>query len=234
MSDIVNKQTDMLRLVPLFRDLTHEELERIQSIAIPRSYRKKAVIFTEGTDKESIFFIQKGLVKAFKTDENGNEQIISFLKAGDMFPHTGFFNQDPYPATAEVTIDSRILAIPIRSFELLIMEMPVIAIKVMRVMSDKIKELQEMLQNITGQDVYDRAVSFLLKLAESYGIIKDNQVRIDLPMTNQEFASAIGTTRETINRIITLLRKEELLETVRSGFIISNYEALKSWSHKQG
>ncbi|MBC8081306.1 MAG: Crp/Fnr family transcriptional regulator [Gorillibacterium sp.] len=232
MSDFVTNQENLLRLVPLFRDLTREELERVHNISIPRTYRKKTVVFSEGTDKESIFFIQEGLVKAYKTDENGNEHIISFLKVGDMFPHTGFFNQDPYPATAEVTMDSRILAIPIRSFEQLMMDMPIIAIKVMRAMSDKIKELQETLQNITGQDVYDRAVSFLLKLVDSYGTFKNGKVHIDLPMTNQEFASAIGTTRETINRIITQLRKEELLESSRSGFIILDYDALKSWSHK--
>ena len=232
MSDSANTPEALLRQVPLFRDLTEEELVRVQHIAIPRSYRRKSVVFSEGTDKESIFFIQKGLVKTFKTDENGNEHIISFLKTGDMFPHTGFFNADPYPATAEATLDSRLLAIPVRAFELLLRDKPEIAIKVMRVMSDKIKELQEALQNITGQDVYDRTVTFLLKLADSNGTMVDDQLHIALPLTNQEIASAVGTTRETINRIITQLRREELLESDRAGFVIPDYEALKGWSHR--
>lgn len=228
----MDKKLDLLRLVPLFRDLTQDELERIWNIAMQRSYPKRTSIFTEGSDKEAIFFIQDGLVKTYKTDENGHEQIVSFLKTGDMFPHTGFFNHNPYPATAEAIVDTLALAIPIRSFEQLIMNTADISIKVMRAMSEKIIELQVKLQGLTGQDVQDRGLSFLLKLAENYGMLKNGNVHIEVPMTHQEFASVIGTTRETVNRLINQLRKEKLLETSRNGFIILDYEALKKWSHK--
>lgn len=227
----MEQHIDMLRLVPLFRDLTQEELERIWSIAIQRSYNKRSVIFMEGSDKEAVFFIRDGLVKTYKTDENGHQHIISFLKTGDMFPHTGFFNQHPYPATAETIVDTQLLAIPVHSFEHLMMATPMMAIKVMRVMSEKIRELQEKLQGLTGQDVQDRGLSFLLKLAENYGTLKNGAVYINVPMTHQEFASVIGTTRETVNRLINQLVKEKLLETHRSGFIILDYERLKKWSH---
>lgn len=228
----MKEKIEALRQVPLFRDLTHEELERIWDIAIQRSYHKRTAIFTEGSDKEAVFFIQDGLVKTFKTDENGHEHIVSFLRTGDMFPHTGFFNQNPYPATAEAILDTHLLAIPVHSFEQLITNNPVITIKVMRVMSEKIKELQEKLQEITGHDVQDRGVSFLLKLAENYGTVKDGSVHVEVPMTNQEFANTIGTTRETVNRLINQLRKEGMLEPHRNGYIIVDYEALKNWSHK--
>lgn len=224
--------SEILRLVPLFRDLTKEELVRIWDISIQRFFRKKSIIFSEGSEKEAVFFIQEGLIKTFKTDENGNEHIMSFLKTGDMFPHTGFFNENPYPATAEAIVDTHILAIPVRSFEQLIIDLPVIAIKVLRVMSGKIKDLQEKLQELTGHDVQDRGLSFLQKLAENYGTVKNGAIHIDVPMTHQEFANVIGTTRETVNRLINQLRKEEILEPHRNGFIIHDYEALKKWTHK--
>ena len=222
---------DLLRLVPLFRDLNEEELERIWNIAIQRSYLKRTPIFTEGSDKEAVFFIQDGLVKAFKTDENGHEQIVSFLKTGDLFPHTGFFNQSPYPATAEAIVDTKLLAIPIKSFEQLMLNTPQISIKVMRAMSDKIVELQVKLQGLTGQAVQDRGVAFLLKLAENNGTMQKGSVHIDIPMTHQEFASVIGTTRETVSRLLNQLRKENIVNTHRNGFIILDYDALKIWIH---
>lgn len=228
----MEKQLDILRNVPLFRDLTEEELQRIQEITIQRSYQKKSIVFTEGSDKEAVFFIQNGLIKTVKTDENGNEHIVSFLKEGDMFPHVGFFNNNPYPANAEAVVDTRLLAIPIRSFEQLIMNTPTIAIKVMRVLGSKIMDLQEKLQNITGQDVQDRCLSFLLKLAENYGVTNpDGNLHINVPMTNQEFANVIGSTRETINRFINQLRKENIIDKTKNGFIIIDYEALKIWTH---
>jgi CRP/FNR family cyclic AMP-dependent transcriptional regulator len=221
----------LLRKVELFHDLTDTELARIWQIVIARRYRKRTVIFAEGRDKEAVFFIVEGLVKTFKTDENGNEYIMSFLQPGEMFPHTGFFDPHPYPATAEAIVDTRLLAIPVAAFEQLIGDSPLIAIKLMRVMSGKIRELQEKVQELTGQDVQDRVIAFLIKLADNYGQRKEGRIQIALPMTNQEFANTIGTTRETVNRLINQLRKEQILELHRSGYTIYRYDALQALLH---
>ncbi|MFC4597988.1 Crp/Fnr family transcriptional regulator [Cohnella hongkongensis] len=223
----MEKPSVFLHKVPLFHDLTPQELERVEEITISRSAARRATVFTEGSEKEAVFFIQNGLVKTYKTDENGHEQIVSFLKSGDMFPHTGFFNQNPYPATAEAIVDTRLLAIPVRSFERLMMNHPAITIKIMRVMGDKIRELQEKLQVLSGQDVKHRVLSFLLQLAEQHGDIQDNKITINLPMTHQEIANSIGTTRETINRLLNQFNKEELLQIERGRIVIIDLEALK-------
>ncbi|UFJ41760.1 Crp/Fnr family transcriptional regulator [Brevibacillus humidisoli] len=219
--------TTFLQQVPIFRDLNRQEIERVEEITISRYASKKSVIFSEGSEKEAVFFIREGLVKTYKTDEDGHEHIVSFLKSGDMFPHTGFFNQDPYPATAETIVDTQLLAIPVRLFERLMLQTPPIAIKLMRVMGDKIRELQEKLQVLSGQDVKHRLLSFLLHLAEQHGEMKDNRITINLPMTHQEFANAVGTTRETINRLLNQLGKEDILKADRSRIVIIDLDALK-------
>lgn len=216
-----------LQQVPLFHDLYPQELERVEEITIARFIPRKSTVFTEGSEKEAVYFIKDGLVKTYKTDENGNEQIVSFLKTGDMFPHTGFFNPNPYPATAEAIVDSKLLAIPVRLFENLMLSTPSIAVKMMRVMGDKIKELQEKLQVLSGQDVKHRVLTFLLQLADQLGEWNGSTVTINLPMTHQEFANSIGTTRETINRLLNQFSKEDLLEVDRSRIVIIDLEALK-------
>lgn len=224
----MNEQANILRGVHLFRDLSDVELDRVWSIAIPRYYHKRSNIFMEGAKKEAVFVVQSGLVKAYKTDSNGKEHILSFMKAGEMFPHTGFFYAQPYPGTAEAVMDTHILAFPIRSFEQLMIDMPTIAIKVMRVMSERIMDLQEKLQKLTGQDVFDRGLAFLLKLAQKYGIEEDRIVHINVPLTHQEIANAIGTTRESVSRFINQMRKERIIETHRNGMMILNMDALKN------
>lgn len=225
------KTVAFLRRMPLFHDLSEQELERVEEIAISRFVSKRSAIFTEGSEKEAVYFIQDGLVKTYKTDENGHEQIVSLLRTGDMFPHTGLFNPNPYPATAETIVDTHLLAIPVRSFERLVMNTPSIAIKMMRVMGDKIKELQDRLQVLTGQDVKHRALFFLLQLAEQHGDPQKNNITIHLPITHQEFANAIGTTRETINRLLNQFAKEKLLKVDRNRIVIMDWEALKR--HKE-
>lgn len=219
----------LLRQVPVFRDLSEEEIGQLEQFTVRRTYRKKTAVFTEGGEKEAVFFIQSGFVKTFKTDENGHEQIVSFLKKGDMFPHTGLFNTNPYPATAETIVPTVLLALPVKPFELFLHEHPGIAVKIMRVMAEKMNELQQKLQALTGQDVQNRGQQFLINLAENYGQERDGVIRINLPMTHQDFANTIGTTRETVNRLLNQLKKEGILEANRQGFIIYDLQALKHW-----
>lgn len=223
-----------LRQTPLFHDLNPQELERVEEIAISRFVSKRSMIFAEGSEKESVYFIQDGLVKTYKTDKNGHEQIVSLLKTGDMFPHTGLFNPNPYPATAETIVDTRLLAVPVRLFERLVTDTPSIAIKMMRVMGDKIRELQEKLQVLTGHDVKHRVLFFLLQLAEQHGDPHKNEITIHLPITHQELANAIGTTRETINRLLNQFAKEQLLKVDRNRIVILDVEALKQQRESAG
>lgn len=221
------KISQFLLRLPLFQDLSPLEMERVEEITISRFVSKKGIIFAEGEEKEAVFFIQEGLVKTYKTDENGHEQIVSFLKKDDMFPHTGFFHKHPYPATAEAIIDTQLVAIPVQKFEQLLLNTPEIAIKMMRVMGNKIRELQEKLQFLTGQDVKNRVISFLLMLAEQHGENKDSKVIINLPMTHMEFANSVGTSRETVNRLLNQLDKEGLIKVDRNRIVILDINALK-------
>ena len=218
-----------LRGVPMFRDLSDEELKEIGDAAMVRSFERKSVVFHEGAGKEAVFFVLEGLVKTFKTDENGHEHIVSLLKAGEMFPHAGLFHSDAYPATAVAVVDAKLLAVPVRAFERLLHRHPPVAMKLLRVMEEKIAELQGKLQELAGNDVQSRGLSFLIKLAEHYGTRREEKVHIEIPMTHQDIANVIGTSRETVNRMLNRLRKEGILETVRGGLIIRDPNRLKAW-----
>lgn len=231
---------ESLAKVSLFRDLNDQELDRISAIVIPRVYRKKTVIFIEGAEKEAVYIIQEGMVKTFKTDENGQEQIVNLLSEGSMFPHTGIYSEAPYPATAETLVDTKVLAIPLKQFETLLLSTPTVAVKVMRVMGKTIMELQAKLQELTGQEVQMRAQSFLIAMAEKLVPQqsdsqsdtvphKSKSITLPLPITHQEFANVIGTTRETVTRLLSQWKKEHLVEATRGGFIIHDLDQLKQW-----
>lgn len=224
---IMELSIEMLRSITLLRDLDDGEADRFRSIAVPRTLPRKTKVFREGEVVEAVYFILHGLIKTYKTDEIGNEQIVSLLKTGDMFPHTGQFDGNLYPATAVTVVDTRLLVVPIRSFEQILSTTPSIAFKMMGVMSSKIRELQDKLQGFTQRDVEDRGVSFLIKLAENFGIEQDGEIHINVPMTHQDFASFIGSTRETVTRLLNNLRKDGILLVSRKGFIIRNLQALK-------
>lgn len=223
----MSSTASFLKKIPLFVELDEGELTRLAGISISRTYRKNANVFMEGDLRQAVFFIFKGIIKIYKIDSDGNEQIVTFLKEGEMFPHTGFFDTTPYPATATVVEAAELFVIPIQAFEQLMLDMPTIAVKVMRVMGEKIREFQAKLQAFVTQDVNRRIVSFLVRMAESHGVKADCGLRIDIPMTNQEFANMVGTTRETVNRVMNNLKKESILDMNRQGIVIFDYKRLR-------
>ncbi len=223
----MNQSLPFLRQFPLFRELDDQEFEKLSQITIAHSYQKKANVFMQGEPRQAVFFIRKGIIKVYKIDVNGNEQIVSFLRKGEMFPHTGFFDQTPYPATAEVIEPTDLFVIPIKSFEQLMLETPTIAIKVMRVMGEKIRELQAKLQEFAVYDVNCRIYSFLMRLAREHGTLVGDHIQINLPLTHQEFANMVGTTRETVNRVFSQLKKDQIISMDRKRITILDPQALE-------
>ncbi|HEX7063456.1 MAG TPA: Crp/Fnr family transcriptional regulator [Bacillales bacterium] len=220
---------EILKELPLFSELNNEELRRLEAITSQHTYTKKEYIFMEGQPREAVYFIQSGTVKIFKVDLNGNEQVINILQKGEMFPHIGFFDTTPYPATAEIIENAELFAIRIEDFDNLLIEQPAISLKVMKIMGQKINTLQQRIQELISQDVHHRIVRSLIRLAEEVGQTKGNGIRIEMPITNQDFANMVGSTRETINRVFAHLKKERLLETDRHGILVYDLDRLKKY-----
>ncbi|WP_027724948.1 Crp/Fnr family transcriptional regulator [Tuberibacillus calidus] len=220
------EHAEILKRVPLFSELTHEELTKLSQITSEKTIGKKQFIFMEGEKREAVYFIRSGVVKVFRVDENGNEQVINLLQTGEMFPHIGFFDEGPYPSTAQAMEETHLLVIRVDDFNELLMMYPRIAIKVMKIMGQKIKQLANRIQEFISQDVQHRLIHTLLRLSDQH-LAEDGSATIEMPLTNQDVANMVGTTRETINRIFNQLKKEGLIETSRKRIYIPNVDALK-------
>lgn len=226
------KTVDILRHIPLFSELSEEELQKVKAITTKRTYKKKEYVFMEGDKREAVFFIQSGAIKTFKVDQEGNEQIMNLLREGEMFPHIGFFDESPYPATAEVIQEAELFVIRMDDFEALMLNQPQIAVKVMKIMGQKISALAQRIQALISQDVRHRVIFSLIRLALESGKQTEKGVHIDMPITNQDFANIVGSSRETVNRIFNQLKKENLIEFGKNGILINDIDELKtSWDH---
>lgn len=128
---------EFLKQFLIFSGLNGEEFSQIEQIAIKRKYQPRVFVFMEGEEREAVFFVKSGLVKTYKIDEEGNEQVISLLQSGDMFPHVGFFDRSPYPATAEAVQETELIVIRIDDFNELLMKYPEMTMKVMQIMGKK-------------------------------------------------------------------------------------------------
>ena len=211
----------------LFRELNEFELTKITDIAISREWKKQSHVFLQGDPLENVYFIYDGKIKIYKSDINGKEQIVAIAQKGEMFPHVGFFRKGDYPAYAEVLEPSTLITVPISKFETVLIENPELCIKVFKVLGEKIVDLQNRLEEQILNNTYEQIVKLLIRLAQKHGKEQeDGTILLKSEFTNKDLANMIGTTRETISRTLTKMKKDELIEVDDEGNMIVDVEIL--------
>ncbi|MFB5194526.1 Crp/Fnr family transcriptional regulator [Neobacillus sp. KR4-4] len=216
----------------LFRELNEFELTKITDIAISRQWKKQSHVFLQGDPLENVYFIYDGKIKIYKSDINGKEQIVAIAKKGEMFPHVGFFRKGDYPAYAEVLESSTLIAIPISKFETVLIDNPELCIKVFKVLGEKIVDLQNRLEEQILNNTYEQIVKLLIRLAQNHGKEQeDGTILLKSEFTNKDLANMIGTTRETISRTLTKMKKDELIEVDDEGNMIVDIKILMEEIH---
>lgn len=216
----------------LFRELNDSELTKITDISIVREWEKHSHVFLQGDPIRNVYFINDGKIKIYKSDVNGKEQIVAIMKKGDMFPHVGFFRKGHYPAYAEVLEPSTLITVPVSKFDDVLIENHALCIKVFRVLGEKIVDLQNRLEEQILNNTYEQIVKLLIRLAKNHGKAQgDGTILLKAEFTNKDLANMIGTTRETINRNLTKMKKDELIEVDDEGNIRIDTELLMKELH---
>lgn len=220
---------DYLKQISVFASLTEEHLRKIDSISITRNYAKGRIIIMEGEPGEAFFYIKSGMIKISKLSGDGREHILHILNEGHVFAEVTLFGQSPYPATAEVLEDAQIGMIKNSDLEALIVENPEISLQLIKYLNKRLVEAQNKVRNLALYDTYGRTAQALVKLAEDYGRKTAQGIELDLGISRQELANIVGTTRETVIRVLAAFKKEKSIDLDKSSIIIMNLDKIKQW-----
>ncbi len=220
---------ELLKNFDFFSELEESHLHKIAKIAVQKKYRKNALIFMEGDPGECFYFILSGKVKVFRTYEDGKEHIIHIFGKGDVFGEATLFSNVPYPASTSAYEDVVLFAIKNKDMEELVTQNPDLALKLLVIFAKKLVFAQQKIRDLTFNDVFSRTASQLLKLAHDYGRQSTKGILIDVQLPRQELAEMVGTTRETISRVISRFKKEKSITEENDRILILNTEKLKEW-----
>jgi CRP/FNR family transcriptional regulator len=222
--------SNLLKNNKFFASLVDEELQEIEKIMRIKNYKKGEMIFFEGEEGEGLFLLETGKIKLTKMVESGDEQILTIIKPGNIFAEVVLFGNADYPATAVALEDSKLNLIRSQDMEKLIQDKPSIAVKLLNVMSKRLRRAQKLVRDMGLKDTTCRTANLLIYLAEEYGQEQSGKIRIDLKLTQEELANMIGTTRETISRVLNKLKDENLITISRRKMIISDLDRLKDFT----
>lgn len=218
-----------LKRIYLFSGLNDDELAEIGALTLERRYQKGRIIFVEGEPGEAIYFLKSGLIKVSKQDGEGREHTLHYVNPGDVFAEVVLFDAGGYPATAEVVEDAAVGLIRNRDMDRVLIKNPGMTLEMLKIMARRLRNAQQQIMDLALKDTTRRLAGLLLKLAEEHGVMRNNGVLISLPLTNQELANLVGTSRETVNRILSEFRRCKAITVVKQEGIVVNRAKLETW-----
>jgi CRP/FNR family transcriptional regulator/CRP/FNR family cyclic AMP-dependent transcriptional regulator len=202
---------EVIKRLPIFKSLGEKELSIIAERAIRKRFSKESIIVQEDDRGDSLMVILSGRVKVVLHSEEGKEIILSILKDGDFFGEMSLLDGEPRSATVIAMEDSTLLIIQRNDFLYQIEKNPSIAKAILAEMSRRMRRADERIGNLILLDVYGRIARFLLDLARTEGTKVEGGVMIEKRPTQQDIASIVGTSRETVSRVLNELNRRKLI-----------------------
>jgi CRP-like cAMP-binding protein len=204
-------QNPSFRKFALFAELDDRELAAIAAVAKARRYAKDDVVFHADESGDIFCLIKEGAVKVTMISPEGKEIILSMLGPGDFFGEMALLDDEPRSATVIATEALEVVTIWRTDFLQILTENFSIAKKVLAELSKRLRNASNRIESLATMDVYGRLARFFLDLARDQGKVLDNgYVAVTRP-THQSIANMIGTSRETVSRLIHDLMKQNLL-----------------------
>lgn len=199
------------RKFALFAELDERELASIAAVAKTRRYAKDDAVFHADEIGDVFYLIREGQVKVTMTSPEGKEIILSILAAGDFFGEMALFDNEPRSATVIAIEPLEVVSIWRTDFLHILSENFSITQKVLGELSKRLRNASNRIESLATMDVYGRLARFFLDLARQSGKVLDNEYIAVIRPTHQAIANMIGTSRETVSRLIHDLMKQNLL-----------------------
>jgi len=217
-------RNEALRAIPLFRDLAEKDLADIAGLLIDRKYPRDAVIYEDGSIGDYMYIISEGQVKVTKMSEDGREKILEILGPGDFHGEMALLDRAPRSASVKTTTPCLLLALSRQDFLGLLKQNHELTLELIRVLVRRLRETDEQIKGLLFERVEGRARRLLARLAKEPVPGREDRVATS-PITHQQLADLVGTSRETITRVVKELKDEGWLEQEGKRYMVPAVDA---------
>lgn len=203
----ITEITDAVRAVPLLSHLGDDEVRKLLDACLTEHLPAGSQVFSPLQQADSFYVILHGRAKVYKLSPRGDEQILHLYGPGNTFGEAAMWAQIKYPAHADVLEDTTLLVIKRSVLGQLIADDPEMAMAMLAGMSAKLREFNQLIEQLSLRDVPARLANVLLELPAKPGT--DTVV---LKQSKRELAAQIGTIAETLSRALKKLSASGLIE----------------------
>jgi CRP-like cAMP-binding protein/CheY-like chemotaxis protein len=201
-----------------------DSLKKLSEERDVRIYKKKDDIYKEGNYPKGIYFVSKGKVKIFQTNELGKEFITELHKEGDFFGYLSLLKDEKYSSTASALEESEIYMIPKEDFFSLIYKNAEVSKKFIEILSNNLLENEKQLLKLAYNSVRKRVAEALIKLSDKYK--KEGEQKFSMNVSREDLANLVGTATETVIRTLSDFKEDKFIEISGGTITILSYDRL--------
>jgi CRP-like cAMP-binding protein len=213
-------QVEFLKSIPYFSGLGPAELDSIGKLMFEKTAERGDIILFEEEPAEALYFVASGAVKVFKTSAEGKEQILNIVRPGESLNDVPIFDGGANPASAQAMGPVVLYGIKKSDLKVILSDHPQVALNVIRGLSQRVRHLVSLVEDLSFRHVTGRVAKILLEHADD-----DTGPRPRL--TQQEMAAMAGTAREVVGRSLKALEEEGAIRLDRHRIVISDKQALR-------
>jgi CRP-like cAMP-binding protein/FixJ family two-component response regulator len=189
------------------------------------SFNKKWTLYMEGRRPKFLYFLIKGKIKCFRTNEDGKEYITNLYSDGEFFGYTALIEDINYDDTATILEDAEIMQIPKDEFLQMIYTDISIASKFIHIITQNVKEKEDRLISLAYSSLRKRVAKALVDIVEKFKL-REQQGPIEI--SRDDIAHYVGTATESLIRTLSDFKAEKHIDIKSGKIIVNNVEKLRN------
>jgi CRP/FNR family cyclic AMP-dependent transcriptional regulator len=220
--------------VPLFQALPGDDLDVMAQACRIRRFRRSEVIFHQGDPGDALHVILAGRVKISSPSETGVEAILTTLRPGEFFGALALIDGAPRSATATAVEASETLILPRERFRQLVNERVEVRDRVFSELARELRRLTNHVEELHFLDITGRLAAQLARMAEDQlggGADPDAspsaEIRLEGSITQGELAAMVGSTRQSVNKLLGYFTDDRLIRMERDAIIVVDLPGLQ-------
>jgi CRP-like cAMP-binding protein len=207
--------------------LTEEERGWLQDRGVRRSFPQGHALFHERQVSDKVMLLLDGRVKIASSSEDGRERVLAFRGPGEALGELSAIDGRPRSASVIAVDPVDALVVPTATFRTFLEHNPRVMFFLMQRLIGRLREADRKRVEFGATDTIGRVAARLVELSERYGKKTGDGVRIDLPITQEELASWVGSSREGVNKALNTLKGLHWIDIERRSITVLDIEALR-------
>lgn len=212
---------------PLFAGASARDLDALERSARVRVFETDRIIFRQEDEGDGLYIVRSGTVKIVVSTAEGEESVIALMFPGDCFGELAVLDRGPRSASAIAVERTETLFIRRDDFLAFLERSPQVMMRIIRLLCQRLRRTDEQIADLVFFDVYGRVAKKLLELGRLHGIRTARGIEIKLPLTQQDLASLVGASRESVNKVMRFYRERGFVAVTNQRITILRPAALE-------